>query len=222
MSKNNEIGCVYILTNQSFREDWIKIGKSGRSVDVRSKELDNTAVPLPFEIYATIQSKKYNEIETSVHNIIDGLTDLRIRQNREFFNISPENALGVFRDVAKLIDDAVIYRYIDGVPTQIYPKMCIEKNENTKEIQNINERKPNFTFDMVGLSVGDKIVFDPSGIELTIGDYNKVEYEGRLWSLNAFCQTFMPENKKFKCKQYQGSRYFSYNGKTLIELREEC
>lgn len=38
---------VYILTNPSFREDWVKIGKSSRPVDVRSKELDNTAVPLP-------------------------------------------------------------------------------------------------------------------------------------------------------------------------------
>ena len=52
MSNENNQGYVYILTNPSFREDWIKIGKSSRPVDVRSKELDNTAVPLPFEIYA--------------------------------------------------------------------------------------------------------------------------------------------------------------------------
>lgn len=38
-----EPGYVYILTNPSFREDWVKIGKSSRPVDVRSKELDNTA-----------------------------------------------------------------------------------------------------------------------------------------------------------------------------------
>ena len=37
-----EPGYVYILTNPSFREDWVKIGKSSRPVDVRSKELDNT------------------------------------------------------------------------------------------------------------------------------------------------------------------------------------
>ncbi len=39
---NKEPGYVYILTNPSFREDWVKIGKSSRPVDVRSKELDNT------------------------------------------------------------------------------------------------------------------------------------------------------------------------------------
>lgn len=45
---NKKQGYVYILTNPSFREDWVKIGKSSRPVDVRSKELDNTAVPLPW------------------------------------------------------------------------------------------------------------------------------------------------------------------------------
>lgn len=39
-----EKGYVYILTNPAFRENWVKIGKSSRPVDVRSKELDNTAV----------------------------------------------------------------------------------------------------------------------------------------------------------------------------------
>ena len=60
---NKEPGYVYILTNPSFREDWVKIGKSSRPVDVRSKELDNTAVPLPFEIFATMKTVKYNEVE---------------------------------------------------------------------------------------------------------------------------------------------------------------
>ena len=66
MVKTNEPGYVYILTNPSFREDWVKIGKSARPVDIRSKELDNTAVPLPFEIYATIQTVKYNDVEKHV------------------------------------------------------------------------------------------------------------------------------------------------------------
>ena len=37
---NKESGYAYILTNPSFREDWVKIGKSSRSVDVRSKKLN--------------------------------------------------------------------------------------------------------------------------------------------------------------------------------------
>ena len=101
---NKEPGYVYILTNPSFREDWVKIGKSSRPVDVRSKELDNTAVPLPFEIFATMKTVKYNEVEKLVHNTIDRLTDLRIRQNREFFNVVPQLALDIFRDIASTIE----------------------------------------------------------------------------------------------------------------------
>ncbi len=109
-----EPGFVYILTNPSFKEDWVKIGKSSRPVDVRSKELDNTAVPLPFEIYATLQTSKYNAVEKLVHKTIDRLTDLRIRQNREFFNVRPDVALDILRDIASTLDDAAINSYNHG------------------------------------------------------------------------------------------------------------
>jgi hypothetical protein len=113
---NKEPGYVYILTNPSFREDWVKIGKSSRPVDVRSKELDNTAVPLPFEIFATMKTTKYNEVEKLVHKTIDRLTDLRIRQNREFFNVAPQMALDIFRDIAMTIDDAEVIEYENNMP----------------------------------------------------------------------------------------------------------
>lgn len=104
----NSIGYVYILTNPSFKEDWVKIGKSSRPVDLRSKELDNTAVPLPFEIYAAMRTVKYAEAEKLVHRYIERFTNLRIRNNREFFNVKPEEALEIFKDVALVLEDAVI------------------------------------------------------------------------------------------------------------------
>ena len=103
-----EAGYVYILTNPSFKEDWVKIGKSSRPVDIRSKELDNTAVPLPFEIYATLKTAKYSEAEKLIHHYIERFTNLRIRDNREFFNVAPDDALAIFKDVAQLLDDAEI------------------------------------------------------------------------------------------------------------------
>lgn len=103
-----EAGYVYILTNPSFKEDWVKIGKSSRPVDIRSKELDNTAVPLPFEIYATLKTVKYEQVEKLIHKTIDRLTDLRIRQNREFFNVSPAKALDILKDISMTLDDAEI------------------------------------------------------------------------------------------------------------------
>ena len=86
----------------------MKIGKSSRPVDIRSKELDNTAVPLPFEVYATLKTVKYSEAEKLIHHYIERFTNLRIRNNREFFNVAPEVALAIFKEVALLLDDAEI------------------------------------------------------------------------------------------------------------------
>ena len=154
---NKESGYVYILTNPSFKEDWVKIGKSSRPVDVRSKELDNTAVPLPFEIYATMKTAKYAEIERIIHKQIDRLSDLRIRQNREFFNVHPAQALDILLDLAVAIDDAIIMKYEDGQSYQVYPPT--EESKNKKKVEKKDIRKP-FDFDMVGLNVGDVVIFD--------------------------------------------------------------
>ena len=210
-------GYVYILTNPSFKEDWVKIGKSSRPVDVRSKELDNTAVPLPFEIYATMQTSKFSEAEKAIHKQIDRLTDRRIRQNREFFNLEPALALEIMLDLAQLSSDAVIVKYDNGVPRQLYPVLESPKDEKKEK----KSFRPPFDFSMVGLTVGDIVVFDALNLEVRVAGKNKVEYEGRLWSLSAFCGTYLPENMQNHSGAYQGPKYFSYHGKTLWEIRLE-
>lgn len=214
---DKEKGYVYILTNKSFRDDWVKIGKSNRPVDVRSKELDNTAVPLPFDIFATMQTCKYAEIEKIIHKQIDRLTDLRIRQNREFFNVQPEQALEILLDLATAFDDAVIFKYEDGKPYQIYP---VNETPKPKRGEKKEQRKP-FAFHMVGLKVGDIVVFDPLKIEVKVAGENKIEHDGRLWSLSAFTATYMPDNMRNHSDAYQGPKYFTYKGKTLWQIRLE-
>lgn len=141
MTTEKNQGYVYILTNESFREDWVKIGKSSRPVDIRSKELDNTAVPLPFNIYATIKTVKYNEVEKMVHRQIDRLTDLRIRKTREFFNIRPEVALEIFFDLMLAIDDAEVEVYKDGVVETSYQNTKATTAPPTADIFCLNSIK---------------------------------------------------------------------------------
>lgn len=217
----NETGYVYILTNPSFREDWVKIGKSSRPVDVRSKELDNTAVPLPFEIYATLKTTKYAKVERQIHKQIDRLTDLRIRQNREFFNIAPSVALDIMRDIADLLDDAELYVYVDGKPVVSKSKDEDKKIEAESKEKQRKTQKPPFKFHTIGLNVGDTIVFDPLRMPVRIASDDKIEYDGRLYSLSAFTANFLPEEKQNTSGAYQGPKYFSYNGKVLSELRKE-
>lgn len=214
MDKTKEPGYVYILTNPSFREDWVKIGKSARPVDVRSKELDNTAVPLPFEIYATIKTVKYNEVEKHVHKTIDRLTDLRIRQNREFFNVAPQIALDIFYDIAKMIEDAVVTVYKDNKPITDNEKSDGQVDEHKRTV-----RRGRFKFSMVGIKIGEHITFVPTNTEVKVASDDSIEYEGRIYKLSPFVGTFMPEDKRNTSGAYQGAKYFSYKGKILDDLR---
>lgn len=204
-------GYVYILTNPSFKEDWVKIGKSARPVDVRSKELDNTAVPLPFEIFATMKTRKFNEVEKLVHKTIDRLTDLRIRQNREFFNVAPQIALDIFRDIAMTIDDAEVVLYRENKPV----KEATE-NQPKREV-----KRSRFKFSMCDIKIGEQVMFVPTGLIVRVASDDAIEYEGRIYKLSPFVGTFMPEDKRNTSGAYQGAKYFSYNGQILDEIRKE-
>lgn len=221
MSDNNIQGYVYILTNPSFREDWVKIGKSSRPVDVRSKELDNMAVPLPFEIYATLKTSKYDKVEKQIHKQIDCLTDLRIRQNREFFNIAPSVALDIMRDIADLLEDAELAVYVDNKPVISNSKDEDKKINAENDSKKRKMMKPAFKFHMVGLNVGDTIIFDALSLPVKVASDDKIEYECRLWSLSAFTAEFLPEEMQNNSGAYQGPKYFSYNGKNLSQIRLE-
>ncbi len=212
MNNIKEPGYVYILTNPSFREDWVKIGKSSRPVDVRSKELDNTAVPLPFEVFATMKTVKYNEVEKLVHKTIDRLTDLRIRQSREFFNVAPQMALDIFQDIAMTIDDAIVTLYENNKP--------IVNNEYKEQCKR-EVKRPRFKFSMCDIKIGEYVTFNPMGLVVKVASDDSVEYEGRIYKLSPFVGTFMPEEQRNTSGAYQGARYFSYNGRVLDEIRRE-
>ena len=215
--EKQEKGYVYILTNPSFKEDWVKIGKSSRPVDIRSKELDNTAVPLPFQIYATIQTVKYNEVEKMVHKMIDKLNDqLRVRSNREFFNVKPEKALSIFYDIKEVVDDAVIVLY-DKENKPIIQEEATKSNPTDANLP----KRGRFKFSMVNIHVGEMITFVPTGIQVRVASDNTVEYNGVEYKLSPFVGTFMPEDKRNASNAYQGAKFFSYNGKILDDLRAE-
>lgn len=72
---------------------------------------------------------------------------------------------------------------------------------------------------MVGIHVGETIVFSPTGVEVRVADDRKVEYEGRLYSLSAFTGTFLPPERQNASGAYAGPTFFTYNGETLSDLR---
>lgn len=71
-----------------------------------------------------------------------------------------------------------------------------------------------------GVSVGDHIVYTPTGQELTVLEDNKVEYGGEQMSIGEFTSKNMPENSISKSGVCKGPKYFSYKGVSLYKLKE--
>ena len=54
---------------------------------------------------------------------------------------------------------------------------------------------------------------------MKVASDDSIEYDGRIYKLSPFVGTFLPEEKRTPSNAYQGSKYFSYNGKILDDLR---
>ena len=140
-----------------------------------------------------------------IDHILDKLTDSRIDDKREFFQLVPSEALAVLRELASTIDDAEFY-----VPSE-------EKGDS----QRVTPAPP-FRFSMVHLKAGAELVFEPTGTRVVVVEDkadNKVMYEDKKYTLSGFCKRFMPDNKRNKKDAYQGPHYFSYEGRLLVTLR---
>lgn len=106
MITNDKTGYIYVLTNESFhRDNWIKIGYA-EDVDKRVKELSGTAVPLPYEVYCTYEIPRIKGVKDPdklVHDLIQALNpNLRISQNREFFELYPWDAYNMLYAIAQM------------------------------------------------------------------------------------------------------------------------
>lgn len=65
------------------------------------------------------------------------------------------------------------------------------------------------------------MTFTPEDIEVTVADDTHVKFCGELFTLSGFCCAFMPDNKRKSSNAYQGPKYFTYNGVSLMKLRAE-
>ena len=236
MANQNARWYVYILTNPSFREDWVKIWKSSRPVNVRSKELDNTSVPLPFRIFATLQTEKYEIIERQIHKILEKLAGKRIRKEREFFNILPQDAFNYLSDYAELLDDAEIlwpdyYKWDQDKTMDSEIKIDTEQKYTEQKYTTKDRKrnsKPNFKFSMIWLKWWEELEFTENrSIKVRVvpidASWNKkenlIEYNGKRYSLSWFVKEFHPYRNDSGA--YQWPDFFLYKWKKLTDLRDK-
>lgn len=206
-------GYVYVLTNPSFRDDWVKIGKSKRIPEVRSRELYNTAVPLPYEVFATLYTIKYNEAEKMIHKMIDRISDLRINKSREFFNISPEDAYDILADIKALLGDEAILE-LKGDNVEVLEDDFSQKKRKVSQV---------FDFYSRGIKDGDIIEFiEDSEIKAIVQGERTVIFENEVWYLSPLVREIFTRKGNVNASgAYQGPAYFTYNGKKLTEINIE-
>ncbi len=205
-----EKGYVYVLTNPSFRDDWVKIGKSKRLPDVRGKELSNTAVPLDYEVYATLHTERFNEAEKMIHNFIDKISDLRINKRREFFNIAPEVIYDILVSIKELLGDEAILE-LNGDNVEVLD------DESKGKKRSISHR---FDFYSRGIRDGDVIQFiDDPNIKAVVQGERTVIFENETWYLSPLVKTLYTRmNNVNSSGAYQGPAYFTFNGKKLTDI----
>ena len=196
---------VYILTNQSM-PDTIKIGITD-NLERRMKELDNTSTPLPFECYYAVEVQDAKVIEKKIH---EGLDDKRIRQSREFFNSTPEQAKAIL-EIAEVMGGKNVTPKDD----------IVETPQDKQALENARKNRKRFNFDMIDIKPGTVLNFvKDNTITCEVVDNTKVKFRDNITSLSNAADTILREIG-YDWQGVRGPLWWSFNGKKLEDLRFE-
>ena len=197
---------VYILTNESM-PDTIKVGIT-ENLDRRVRELDNTSTPLPFECYYAVEVENASAIEKKIH---EGLDDKRVRQNREFFNATPEQAKAIL-EIAEVMGGK-----------NVTPKEdIVETPQDKQALENARKKRGRIDyFGILGIQKGTTLTFSKDeNITCVVSDNGKIIFRDKETTLSGSALLITNE-MGYDWGQVQGAGYWCYQGKTLRELVSE-
>lgn len=126
-------GYVYVLLNQSL-PGCVKIGKTIRDPAARAAELSSaTGVPTPFAVAYDAYFNDCDHAEAYIHALLE-VAGVRLAGNREFFSISPTEAINaVIRAQKKLVstkpsqvDDSLISREHEQESTEPWEQVLLD------------------------------------------------------------------------------------------------
>lgn len=197
---------VYILTNESM-SDIIKIGITD-NLSRRLRELDNTSTPLPFECFYAVEVDDARAIENLLHEAFD---DKRVRQNREFFNCTPEQAKSALK-IAETMGGK------DVTPREV----VFETEQDKQALDNAKKRKGRVDyFGILGINAGETLTFSKdSSITCEVGDNGQVLFRGEPTTLSGSALTIVSE-MGYNWQQVRGAGYWCYKGTTLLDLYQQ-
>ena len=208
-TNGNNLGIVYVLTNQAM-PGIVKIGMTTRdNIDERMRELFSTGVPVPFEcaFACTVPASDCSKIEKALHK---AFAPNRVHACREFFKINADQAIAILDlfDNKKIIT-AEVNQEIDEDLTQEDKT----SRENLKK-----QRRPNLNFIEMGIPVGSVITYgqELDIVSAEICSERKVRYNGEEYSLTALTREI--KNLDFNIAP---TPYWYYNGRSVADIYEE-
>ena len=197
---------VYILTNESM-PDTIKVGITD-NLDRRVRELDNTSTPLPFECYYAVEVENASAIEKKIH---EGLDDKRVRQNREFFNATPEQAKAIL-EIAEVMGGKNVTPKDD----------IVETPQDKQALENARKKRGRIDyFGILGIQKGTTLTFSKDeNITCVVSDNGKIIFREKETTLSGSA-LLVTNEMGYDWGQVQGAGYWCYQGKTLRDLVSE-
>ncbi len=184
---------------------YIKIGKT-TNLQQRLTGLDNTSVPLPFECDFAIEVEQ-GKSELLMHQ---AFANVRVRKNREFFELSSDQAIAALR-------------LTGGVEVELND--ASELDEDAKEaLLKAKKRRDRFSFKMVDIAEGAELYFykdNEEGKRITcwVKANNSVEYKGEIMSLSASAMKVVTE-LGYEWVTVSGPASWCYEGETLDQRRQ--
>lgn len=211
---------IYILTNPSFPE-YVKIWYAS-NIEKRLKELNHSeTIPFAFRVYAIYETER-KLTDKEVHKIIDRLNpDLRTieefdgkKRTKEFYAMSAEEAYSIFDSIAKISWTEKRLKKMKPTWHEILDENIAKTVE--KESQ---ERAKSFTFSSCKIPIWAEVYYTKDqNIKAKVVSDNKVEYKWETMSLTWLATKIL---KKKASTWVPWPDYFSYNWKTLNDIRRE-
>lgn len=122
----------------------------------------------------------------------------------------------------KPTEDAIPAK-VDNITTEEKECATEKKTEQTNapaKVVSLDKPSNKFSFDAVGVNVGDALTFI-DGTEVIAAEDYKVSFCGELFTLSGFCKEFMPDDKRTKSNSYRGCAFFFKDGVKLEKLFKE-
>lgn len=95
---NSKAGYLYIAATEAM-PDCCKLGVTRRlNPLVRLSELSSASVPFPFKCYGLVFSDNAFELETKIHEYFDNKRVNKENKHKEFFYITPQEAIKVLKE----------------------------------------------------------------------------------------------------------------------------